>query len=88
MITYIALPNDSLEKIASDLKIENPIYLREFHNIHCAKHERFFGDLRTGQSLLLPFGNEIKELNKKLMKTEIAYITIRLKVKFPFQLIY
>lgn len=89
MITYIALPNDSLEKIASDLKIENPIYLREFHNTHCAKHERFFDDLRTGQSLLLPFGNEIKELNKKIIENgdSLYYHPPQGKIPFPIDLL-
>lgn len=89
MITYITLPNDSLEKISSELKIENPIYLREFHNIHCAKHERFFGDLRTGQSLLLPFGNEIKELNKKINENgdSLYYNPPQGKIPFPIDLL-
>ncbi|WP_426276127.1 hypothetical protein ACN9MN_14755 [Chryseobacterium sp. S-02] len=86
MITHITLANDSLEKIASDLKIENPIYLREFHNTHCAKHERFYTDLKPGQTLLLPFGNEIIELNKKIIENSDSLYYHPLHGKIPFQI--
>ncbi|KIC62213.1 hypothetical protein [Chryseobacterium taiwanense] len=85
MITYIALPGDTLEKISSDLKVENPIYLREFHNTHCAKHERFHADIKPGQSLLLPFGNEIKNLNKKIIENGDSLYYHPPHGKIPFQ---
>jgi len=86
MITHITLPGETLEKISSDLKIENPIYLREFHNTHCAKHERFDADLKTGQSLLLPFGNEIKELNNKIIENGDSLYYHPPHGKIPFQI--
>ncbi|UMQ41125.1 hypothetical protein MKS83_17190 [Chryseobacterium sp. Y16C] len=86
MITYITLQDDTLEKIASGLKIENPIYLREFHNAHCAKHERFYTDLKPGQSLLLPFGNEIIELNKKIIENGDSLYYHPPHGKIPFQI--
>lgn len=86
MITYLTLPGDTLEKISSDLKIENPVYLREFHNTHCAKHERFYSDLKPGQSLLLPFGNEIKELNKKIIENGDSLYYHPPQDKIPFQI--
>lgn len=86
MITYITLPGDTLEKISSDLKIENPIYIREFHNIHCAKHERFHADIKPGQSLLLPFGNEIIALNKKIIENGDSLYYHPSHGKIPFQI--
>lgn len=86
MIIYLALPGDTLEKISSDLKIENPVYIREFHNQHCAKHERFYTDVKPGQSLLLPFGNEIKELNKKIIENRDSLYYHPLHGKIPFQI--
>lgn len=86
MITYIALPGDTLEKISSDLKIENPKYIRDFHNSHCAKHERFHNDIKPGQSLLLPFGHEIKDLNKKIIENGDSLYYHPPHGKIPFQI--
>ncbi|KPE49722.1 hypothetical protein [Chryseobacterium indologenes] len=68
MITYMTLPGDTLEKIASDLKVENPKYIRDFHNAYCALHDRLVDPilLKTGTLLHIPFGDEIKKLNKKI----------------------
>lgn len=68
MITYMTLPGDTLEKIASDLKIENPTYLKEFHNKHCAVYDRLAEPvkLNPGMLLLIPFGDEISKLNQKI----------------------
>lgn len=68
MITYMTLPGDTLEKIASDLKVENPIYLKEFHNKHCALQNRLVEPihLKTGTLLHIPFGEEIKKLNQEI----------------------
>jgi hypothetical protein len=86
MITYITLQDDTLEKISSDLKIENPVYLREFHNAHCAQHKRFHTDLRPGQYLLLPFGNEITKLNKKIIENGDGLYYHPPHGKIPFQI--
>lgn len=68
MITYMTLPGDTLEKIASDLKIENPDYLKKFHNKHCAVYDRLVEpvQLKSGTLLLIPFGDEISSLNKEI----------------------
>ncbi|MDR6923073.1 hypothetical protein [Chryseobacterium sp. 2987] len=68
MITYMTLPGDTLEKIASDLKVENPKYIKDFHNTHCALYDRLVDPvkLKTGTLLHIPFGDEIKKLNKKI----------------------
>ena len=68
MITYMTLPGDTLEKIASDLKVENPVYLKEFHNTCCARHDRLTEpvQLNAGMLLHIPFGDDIKKLNRKI----------------------
>ncbi|REC48582.1 hypothetical protein [Chryseobacterium pennipullorum] len=68
MITYMTLPGDTLEKIASDLKVENPVYIKEFHNKHCAVYDRLTEPvkLRTGSVLFIPFGDEIGILNRAI----------------------
>lgn len=68
MITYMTLPGDTLEKIASDLKVENPVYIKKFHNKHCAVYDRLTepANLKPGMLLLIPFGDEINKLNKEI----------------------
>ena len=70
MITYMTLPDDTLEKIASDLKVENPTYLKDFHNKHCAIHDRLAEPvkMKPGTLLLIPFGEEIRKLNQEINK--------------------
>jgi hypothetical protein len=68
MITYMTLPGDTLEKIASDLKVENPIYIKEFHNKYCPVYDRLTEPvkLKPGTLLFIPFGDEINKLNKEI----------------------
>ncbi|WP_312994203.1 hypothetical protein [Chryseobacterium flavum] len=68
MITYMTLPGDTLEKIAADLKVENPVYLKEFHNTYCARHNRLAEpvQLYPGTLLHIPFGDEINILNQQI----------------------
>lgn len=70
MITYMTLPDDTLEKIASDLKVENPTYLKDFHNKHCAVYNRLAEPvkMKPGTLLLIPFGDEIRTLNQEINK--------------------
>ncbi|AZB24770.1 hypothetical protein EG339_09270 [Chryseobacterium bernardetii] len=70
MITYMTLPGDTLEKIASDLKVENPNYLKDFHNKHCAVYDRLADPVKMspGTLLLIPFGDEIIKLNQEINK--------------------
>lgn len=70
MITYMTLPDDTLEKIASNLKVENPTYLRDFHNKHCAVNDRLAEPvkMKPGMLLLIPFGDEILRLNQEINK--------------------
>ncbi|WP_336961335.1 hypothetical protein [Chryseobacterium contaminans] len=70
MITYMTLPGDTLEKIASDLKVENPVYLKDFHNKHCAVYDRLAEPvkMKPGTLLLIPFGDEIIKLNQEINK--------------------
>lgn len=91
MITYMTLPGDTLEKIASDLKVENPIYLKEFHNKHCALQNRLVEPihLKTGTLLHIPFGEEIKKLNKEINDNgdSLYYHPPHGKIPYPISLL-
>jgi len=64
MIHFI-LPGDTLENIAEKIRLENPVYLKEFHNQHCLKEDFIVDDLIPGKKLLLPDFTKIKTYNDK-----------------------
>lgn len=64
MIHFI-LPGDTVENIAKKIRLENPVYLKEFHNQHCLKEDLIIDDLIPGKKLLLPDLAKIKEYNDK-----------------------
>jgi len=64
MIHFI-LPGDTLENIAEKIRLENPVYLKEFHNQHCLKDDSIVDHLVPGKKLLLPDFAKIKAYNDK-----------------------
>ncbi|SMC86955.1 hypothetical protein [Chryseobacterium sp. YR221] len=88
MITYMTLPGDTLEKIASDLKVENPNYIKEVHNKYCALQNRLVEpvQLKPGTLLHIPFGDEIKDLNTKINENGDSFYYHPPHGKIPFQI--
>ncbi|AZA92343.1 Uncharacterised protein [Chryseobacterium nakagawai] len=91
MITYMTLPDDTLEKLASDLKVENPTYLKDFHNKHCAVYDKLAEPvkIKPGTLLLIPFGEEIHKLNQEINKNgdSLYYHPPHGKIPFPIPLL-
>ncbi|MGE8553958.1 MAG: hypothetical protein ACN6OB_08470 [Chryseobacterium jejuense] len=91
MITYMTLPGDTLEKIASDLKVENPTYLKDFHNKHCAVYDRLAEPVKMtpGTLLFIPFGDEINKLNQEINKNgdSLYYHPPHGKIPYPIPLL-
>lgn len=65
MMIHFILPGDNLENIAEKIRLENPVYLKEFHNQHCLKEDFIVDDLIPGKKLLLPDFSKIKTYNDK-----------------------
>ncbi|MFY1047689.1 hypothetical protein [Chryseobacterium sp. GP-SGM7] len=65
MMVHFILPGDTLQKIAEEIQLENPAYLKEFHNNHCIKEDFIINDLIPGKKLLLPDLGRIKTYNSK-----------------------
>lgn len=65
MMIHFILPGDTLENIAEKIRLENPVYLKEFHNQHCLKEDFIVDDLVPGKKLLLPDFTKIKTYNDK-----------------------
>lgn len=65
MMVHFILPGDTLQKISEEIQLENSVYLKEFHNTHCAKEDFINNDLIPGKKLLLPDLAKIKAYNSK-----------------------
>lgn len=65
MMIHFILPGDTLENVAEKIKLENPVYLKEFHNIHCTNDDFIIDELIPGKKLLLPDFAKIKGYNDK-----------------------
>lgn len=65
MIVHFILSGQTLESISEEINLENPKYLKEFHNTHCAKEDFIYDELIPRKKLLIPDLNKIKEYNSK-----------------------
>ncbi|WP_155844966.1 hypothetical protein [Chryseobacterium daeguense] len=65
MIVHFILSGETLESISEEIKLENPKYLKEFHNSHCAKEDIIQDQLIPRKKLLIPDSKRIKEYNSR-----------------------
>jgi len=65
MIVHFILSGETLESISEEIKLENPKYLKEFHNQHCAKEDYIIDELIPRKKLLIPDVNKIREYNSR-----------------------
>lgn len=79
MIIYYTKSGQSLADLCNEIQLENPEYLREYHNQNCSLSERFTGDIVQGMKIYIPSSTEIIELNKKSEAIIKAFMTFLLK---------
>ncbi|WP_027388319.1 hypothetical protein [Chryseobacterium gregarium] len=65
MTVHFILSGETLESISEEINLENPKYLKEFHNLHCAREDMIDNGLTPGKKLLLPDLNIINEYNRR-----------------------
>jgi len=65
MIVHFILSGETLESISEEIKLENPKYLKEFHNQHCAKEDYILDELIPRKRLLIPDVDKIREYNSR-----------------------
>lgn len=65
MNIHFILPGETLEIISKKIKLENPVYLKEFHNSHCVPYDFIQDDLLPGRKLLIPDLNKVSFYNSK-----------------------
>lgn len=65
MTVHFILSGETLESIAEEINLENPEYLKEFHNMHCAREDFIYDNLVPRKKLLIPDIHKIKEYNSR-----------------------
>jgi len=63
MIVHFILSGETLESISEEIHLENPKYLKEFHNTHCAREDIIQDTLIPGKKLIIPGINKVREYN-------------------------
>lgn len=84
MIIYYTQSGQSLADLCSEIQLENPKYLRDYHNRNCSLSERFDGDIVQGMKLYIPSSPEIREINKKIRHDSQSLYDFPANGKFPF----
>lgn len=59
------MPGETLESISKNIKLENPVYLKEYHNSHCTAFDFIHENLVSGKKLLIPNLTKIQFYNSK-----------------------
>ncbi|WP_449399280.1 hypothetical protein [Chryseobacterium wanjuense] len=82
MIVHFILSGETLESISEEIHLENPKYLKEFHNLHCAKEDIIHDKLIPRKKLLIPDSKTIKEYNSR---NDAPFKDPRLNPELPFK---
>lgn len=81
MIVHFILSGETLESISEEINLENPVYLKEFHNTYCAREDFIQDTLIPGKKLLIPGFNKIREYNSR---NDAPFKNPKLNPEIPF----
>lgn len=81
MTVHFILSGETLESIAEEINLENPEYLKEFHNAHCAREDFIYDNLVPRKKLLIPDIHKIKEYNSR---NDAPFKDLKLNPEIPF----
>ncbi|MDQ1097227.1 MULTISPECIES: hypothetical protein [Chryseobacterium] len=82
MIVHFILHGETLESIAEDIKLENPLYLKEYHNHRCAREDVIVDRLIPGKRLLIPASSDIARYN---LRNDAPFKSPDRNPEIPFQ---
>ncbi|WP_294287599.1 hypothetical protein [uncultured Chryseobacterium sp.] len=82
MTIHFILSGETLESISEEIHLENPKYLKEFHNAHCAREDIIHEVLVPGKKLLVPDISRIREYNSR---NDAAFKHPKLNPEIPFR---
>ncbi|GEN78121.1 hypothetical protein [Chryseobacterium hagamense] len=81
MTIHFILSGETLESIAEEIHLENPEYLKEFHNTRCAREDIIDKALVPGKKLMIPDPGKIREYNSR---NDAPFKHPRLNPQIPF----
>lgn len=81
MIVHFILHGETLESISEEIKLENPKYLKEYHNKRCAREDYIQDELIPRKKLLIP---ELKDINEYNSKNDAPFKHPKLNPKLSF----
>ncbi|MEJ5106566.1 hypothetical protein [Chryseobacterium sp. MYb328] len=84
MINYYVKEGQSLVDLCHEIQLENPEYLKEYHNQNCSLTERLKDDIVQGIKLYIPSSSEIHEINKRIRDDNQSFYDFPAKGRFPF----
>ncbi|KAA0127822.1 hypothetical protein FY557_11755 [Chryseobacterium sp. SN22] len=82
MTIHFILSGETLESISEEIHLENPKYLKEFHNAHCAREDMIHEALVPGKKLVVPDLGRIREYNSR---NDAAFKHPKLNPDIPFR---
>ncbi|RXM53714.1 hypothetical protein BOQ64_05090 [Chryseobacterium sp. CH25] len=82
MIIYYVKKGQSFVDLCNEVQLENPDYLRDYHNQKCSLSERLEDDLTPGMKLYIPSSKEILEINKIIRDNHQSFYDFRRKGGF------
>lgn len=74
----------TLAQICDEIHLENPDYLRDFHNKNCPLPECFESDAFKGARVFIPNKQGIEDLNRKIRANNESFYDFPEKGQFPF----
>ncbi len=83
MMSYV-LAGQTLAGLSDELRIENPDYLREYHNENCSLVEHFDEDIEEGMRIHVPNATEIVKINQKIRENNESLYDFPENGKFKF----
>lgn len=65
MTLHFIRHGDTLQSVADQINLENPVYIKEFHNENCAKEDYIITGLVVGKKLFLPDNVTVEKYNSR-----------------------
>lgn len=81
MTIHFILSGETLESISEEIHLENPEYLKEFHNTRCAREDLIHEKLVPGKKLMIPDLIRIREYNSR---NDASFKNPKLNPEIPF----
>ncbi|MBD3906473.1 hypothetical protein NAL32_17300 [Chryseobacterium sp. Ch-15] len=73
MMTYTVKSGQTLAELCEELHLENPEYLRDFHNKNCPPAECCEGDIILKTRFFIPTAQQVAEINQEIRKNNESF---------------